>query len=76
MRSTIVALSLAALLFSLTAGGLFAGDKNKGEAKSDSKAKYEAKEKSKEKVKDTTIELQLTGVLVSEEVKKTNKEGK
>ena len=76
MRSTIAALSLAAFLISLTAGGLFAGDKNKGEAKSESKAKYEAKEKSKEKAKDTTIELQLTGVLVSEEVKKTNKEGK
>ena len=82
MRSTIAVLSLSAFLFALTAGGLLAGDKNKGAAKSDSKAKFEAKEKSKEKSKekakdkDTTIALQLTGVLAKEEVKKINKEGK
>ena len=85
MRKSIAALSLATLVLAVTAGSLLAGKgegKKDGAVKGDSavkakaEAKGETKAKGEHKCKDTTVELELTGFVMSKEHTKENKEGK
>ena len=77
MRKTIAALSLATLVVAFTASSLLAG---KGEGKKDGAVKgdsaVKAKHDGEKKCKDTTVELELTGFVMSKEHTKENKEGK